>query len=225
MFSAKVDTSESSYFQGLAAKSNLCVWKFWDTQIGFIWKNFWSSSFLEFSFANRAVRKMHKTFWAWLIHHGLWTCPFPPWNFHNIFNTQSFFMRQTLAIKSKNAIFLCQLNGTFFWLKSKFGADDPGRNLTFVLRRRRRKIDNVRERIPRDTCVNSHKRASQLFTDFCSGQGQGSTQNEPKVNQLRYSTYGPLLMPLIDKERDWSVYLHKFSYLFMHLYVDSKEQY
>ena len=142
-----------------------------------------------------------------------------------IFSTSNPLYETDTRHKIKKCIFLCQLNGTFCWLKSKFGADDPGRNLTFVLRRRRRKIDNVRERIPRDTCVNSHKRASQLFTDFCSGQGQGSTQNEPKVNQLRYSTYGPLLMPLIDKERDWSVYLHKFSYLFVHLYVDSKEQY
>ena len=77
---------------------------------------------------------------------------------------------------------------------------DPGRNLTLYYlfyRRRRRKIDNVRERIPRDTCVNSHKRASQLFTDFV---GSSSTQENAKVQRLRYSTYGPLLMPLIDKE-------------------------
>ena len=77
---------------------------------------------------------------------------------------------------------------------------DPGRNLTLYYlfyRRRRRKIDNVRERIPRDTCVNSHKRASQLFTDFV---GSSSTQENAKVQRLRYSTYGPLLMPLMDKE-------------------------
>lgn len=62
---------------------------------------------------------------------------------------------------------------------------------TDSLRRRRRKIDHVRERIPKDSCLNSHKRASQLFIDFTA------TPQTAKVSRLRYSTYGPLLDPLM----------------------------
>ena len=36
----------------------------------------------------------------------------------------------------------------------------------FILRRRKRRIDTIRERIPKDITHNSHKRASQLFNDY-----------------------------------------------------------
>jgi len=63
---------------------------------------------------------------------------------------------------------------------------------TDSLRRRKRRMTAVRERIPDDSCRASHQRASKLFLDASFDATEISTN---PFGRLRYSTYGPIHFP------------------------------
>ena len=59
---------------------------------------------------------------------------------------------------------------------SNFQKFPPYSLLMFILRRRKRRIDTIRERIPKDITHNSHKRASQLFNDYTTERNTNFTR-------------------------------------------------
>jgi len=65
---------------------------------------------------------------------------------------------------------------------------------TDSLRRRKRRMTAVRERIPDDTCRQSHQRASKLFLDT------SFDPSDTPFTRLRYSTYGPIHFPVNGQE-------------------------
>ena len=63
----------------------------------------------------------------------------------------------------------------------------------FILRRRKRRIDTIRERIPKDITHNSHKRASQLFNDYTTERNTNFTRLRKAITlvfafQMAYAT-------------------------------------